>query len=331
MAKSSDDKNYDVAISFLARDEPTAKAVYDPLADGLKVFFFPRNQDELIGTDGLESMREPFFDSKVVVILFREPWGKTPWTRVEETAIKECCLNEGWDGLVFVQLDKNSTLPKWLPQTHVRFVIDDYGIEGLIGAIKARVQRRGGRIVPLDAMAVAKRVRRESEYLADRQRLTHDQRWITEIVQGSVRETADELVRLAKDLNASQGFDIKAGAQGMKCVLRSDYVSLLVNWKQSYANLVVDEPERKEHCYLLAAEFSGGISLPGEGIGWAFNPIHLAEHKFKVDVSETRELVWKEEGRAGRIAPQLLADRIMQIFLDLVSRADQGKVEKPNF
>jgi hypothetical protein len=32
-------------------------------------------------------MREPFFDSRVVAVLYREPWGTTPWTSIEETAI----------------------------------------------------------------------------------------------------------------------------------------------------------------------------------------------------------------------------------------------------
>jgi hypothetical protein len=45
---------YDVAISFLAGDTPTASALCEQLENsGLKVFFFPRNQEELAGTDGL--------------------------------------------------------------------------------------------------------------------------------------------------------------------------------------------------------------------------------------------------------------------------------------
>src|ERR1041384_970246 len=107
---------YDVAISFLSKDEAQATAIYEQLNQGLQVFFYPRNQEELAGTDGMESMRKPFLDeSRVVVVLYREPWGKTPWTRVEETAIKEGCLQHGWERLLFIILDKTSALPKWLP------------------------------------------------------------------------------------------------------------------------------------------------------------------------------------------------------------------------
>ena len=50
---------YDVAISFLSKDEPTAAALRDRLSECLSVFFYPRNQEQLAGTDGLETMRPP--------------------------------------------------------------------------------------------------------------------------------------------------------------------------------------------------------------------------------------------------------------------------------
>src|SRR5215472_12360505 len=81
---------YDVAISFLVRDEDTARSIHDDLkAAGLKVFFFPHKQEELAGTNGMETMRAPFMDARVNVVLFRKPWGETPWTRVEDGAISE--------------------------------------------------------------------------------------------------------------------------------------------------------------------------------------------------------------------------------------------------
>ena len=117
-------EGYDVAISFLARDEPTAAELYSKLSDGLNVFFFPRNQEDLAGSDGLESMRTPFLTARVLVVLYRPPWGETPWTRVEQTAIAERCLNDGWDHLLFVVLDSTSAVPKWVPNTRVALGLD---------------------------------------------------------------------------------------------------------------------------------------------------------------------------------------------------------------
>src|SRR5260221_6511073 len=116
----ADEPKYDVSISFLSQDEPTAAAVHDDLSKGLEVFFYPRNQEELAGTDGLDSMRHPSLDdSRVAVVLYRERWGTTPWTRVEETAIKDRCFKHGWHSLFFMALDNAATFPTWLPHTHV--------------------------------------------------------------------------------------------------------------------------------------------------------------------------------------------------------------------
>ena len=67
---SIENPKYDVAISFLTKDGSVAAALNEKLSEGLSVFFFPRRQEELAGTDGLESMRQPFLeDSRVMVVL----------------------------------------------------------------------------------------------------------------------------------------------------------------------------------------------------------------------------------------------------------------------
>src|SRR5271170_7176358 len=142
---STDNPKYDVAISFLVKDEPTAAALYRDLSRTLNVFFFPHKQEDLAGTDGMESMRTPFLeDSRVMVVLYREQWGKTRWTAIEEAAVKEACFNGDWKRLFFVALDRTAKLPKWLPEYHVRYNWDDFGLDQAVGAIKARVLENGG-------------------------------------------------------------------------------------------------------------------------------------------------------------------------------------------
>lgn len=64
---------YDVAVSFLAADESIAAELNRQLSETLSVFFFPKRQAELAGTDGMESMRRPFYeDSRLMFLLFRE-------------------------------------------------------------------------------------------------------------------------------------------------------------------------------------------------------------------------------------------------------------------
>jgi hypothetical protein len=53
----------------------------------------------------------------------------------------------------------------------------------------------------------------------------------------------------------------------------------------------------------------------------------LKEYRIKVGVNESRELVWLD-GEA-QIEPERLADHIVMILMNLISRANEGKVEKP--
>ena len=199
---------YDVAISFLSIDEPSAAALYGRLSDGLKVFFYPRSQEELAGTDGLESMRTPFLSgSRIVVVLYREPWGKTPWTRVEQTAIQEGCLNHGWHRLFFLVLDRMSAIPVWLPQNHVRFNFEEFGLEQAVGAIKARVQESGGIIEPMTALKRAAIYEEEARYAEDRKSIGSFEGMAT--VRQKVSEVLIEIQRLTEQINASGNAQIQ--------------------------------------------------------------------------------------------------------------------------
>jgi hypothetical protein len=319
----SGDTKYDVALSFLAEDERTARAIADKLeASGFNVFFFPRNQEELAGTNGMETMRDPFFQSRVNIVLFREPWGHTPWTRVEQTAITERCLEKGWDSLMFVQLDSTSVLPKWLPKTHVRFALELYGIEQLVGAIKSRVQEQGGVVAPPTAVSEAKRVSHEARYLRDREALMRDRRWIETVIHQSLRDTFRRLEELGSQANKEHGFGIVIGSQDYQnCIMRAGHISVGVIWRQPIYNSVLSDEHGE--CYLRVAEFSGAIAIPGRNeMVWQQAEL-LKEHRFKPDVSETRDLIWIT-GKGERTSSDKLADRIVMILLDLISRMNRG-------
>ena len=256
---------YDVAISFLARDEQLARAFADKLREGLNVFFFPRNQEQLASTNGLVSMREPFLGARVVVVLYREPWGQTDWTRVEETAITDRCLKRGWQSLVFVQLDDASKIPHWLPDTHIRFKLKAYGIEEAVGAIKLRVQEQGGTIEPPNALARAARVQREGEFLAERQRLFGDSTFIGH-VHSSVGQALSGVVDLVREGGKDMQPIIYAGVKDRHCVMTDERVSVAAFWQQGIFNRVGQE------AFFIIREFRGAVAVPGAGRQYFFRP-----------------------------------------------------------
>ena len=112
---SAKDYKYDVAFSFLAEDEELATKINDLIYDRVKTFIYSRRQDELAGTDGEQTFNLVFgTEARTVFVLYRKGWGETPWTRIEETAIRNRAFEEGYDFVLFAPMDKPTTVPKWL-------------------------------------------------------------------------------------------------------------------------------------------------------------------------------------------------------------------------
>ena len=318
---------YDVAISFLSRDEPIATAIYQKLTEGLEVFFFPRSQEELAGTDGLESMRKPFFDdSRVTVVLYREPWGKTPWTQVEETAIKEGCLQHGWQRLFFVVLDRASALPRWLPQHHVRFNYADFGLEQAVGAIKARVQENGGQHRPLTAIKRAELFEAEKLFLLDKSRMSSVEGMKT--IVSKVGDLFRHVEKRCADINAQGFLQVRCGKNFQErnaiqsCGMTDGQVGLMVTWQQRWCNTL-------DGSSLIVREFNGGLILPneeGQRI-YLMPPERLNETKYSPDLSFAREYGWRQDGFPEFLSSSALAERCVIEFLDLASRYARGEIK----
>ncbi len=138
--------NYDVAFSFLAEDETLAEQLNDLLQGRLTTFLYSKRQGELAGTDGEQSFNAVFSEQArlVVVVLYRPRWGQTPWTRIEETAIRNRAYDEGYDFVKFIPLEEPATVPKWLPRTQLWIGLPRWGLAGAASVIEARVQELGG-------------------------------------------------------------------------------------------------------------------------------------------------------------------------------------------
>jgi hypothetical protein len=154
-----EDSEYDIAISFCYEDEDLAIELRDAL-EGLNVFVYSKAQEELAGTDGLQSFIDTFkHSSRTIVLLHRDKWGTTKWTRVEENAIKDWCLDGHWDGLFVVRTAHSTSLPRWIPSTHLYFDVNEFPFEQLVGAIKARAKERGSDLQPETVAEKGKRSR----------------------------------------------------------------------------------------------------------------------------------------------------------------------------
>lgn len=136
---------YDVAFSFVAEDEPLATQLADQFEGRLEVFLYSRRQEQLAGTDGEKTFNEVFSkQARLVVVLYRDGWGQTPWTRIEETAIRNRAFDAGCDFVIFIPLDEKPAVPKWLPRTQLWVGLSRWGVSGAASVIDARFQELGG-------------------------------------------------------------------------------------------------------------------------------------------------------------------------------------------
>ena len=99
----------------------------------------------LAGTDGEETFNAVYGrKARSVVVFCRKNWGETPFTRVEQTAIRNRAFNEGYDFTLFVPTDKPPTVPPWLPKTRLWFGLERFGVKGLAAVVESRIQALGG-------------------------------------------------------------------------------------------------------------------------------------------------------------------------------------------
>lgn len=313
---------YDVAISFLVEDLSLAQALFDRLREGLHVFFFPHNQEELAGTDGLESMRQPFLhESRVNLVLYRERWGNTPWTRVEATAIKEACLDKGWDGLFFFMADPASLPPQWLPRTHIRFNYGDFTLEEAVGAIKARVQEQGGHYTPLTPLKKAELLAAEDLYRFDKSQM-RSQDGINAILR-KVGEFLSEVERQCAVVNAHGHLEIEYERNSSACILRCKNVGMIVAWQQQYSNSLEDSA-------LSIDEYHGRLLFNREltGVIQIQRPERIKNAKYEPELSRAREYGWTQAGNSAEfISSKSLAERCILQFMELIDCAAKGELE----
>lgn len=154
---------YEVAFSFLQEDEALAYQIKDNIHDRYSAFIYSQHQKELVGKDGTESFRQVFEEkARIVVVLYRENWGTTFWTRVEEEAIKRRAYEESADFTIFVSLDGKK--PTWLSKTQIWYDFDRFGIKPLAAIIEKRIVEYGGHIREESIIDQATRQKRKISY-----------------------------------------------------------------------------------------------------------------------------------------------------------------------
>jgi hypothetical protein len=298
----ADEFQYDVAFSFVKDDEALATRLSELLAPRVKVFLYSRRQEVIAGTDGELTFNRVFSaDSRTVAVLYRSTWGTTPWTRIEETAIRNRAYDDGYDFVLFIPVEKSVAVPAWLPKTRIWIGLDRWGIEGAASVIEARIQEAGG--VPHEE-TVADRAA-----AVDRERILKKARNDFEFSQAAVNSARAEVVELLKRLKeacikvseTSTSFQLEfaLGDSGLAAEVRASRYKLFVSWIQQWANIL----EHSE-LYVRLQRFDS-----------PFNGTDVRERHFHFTLLSQDVTAWSERSGGKSFSTAKLVEEVLDLLL----------------
>ena len=310
---------YDVAFSFVAKDEGLATQLADQFEGRLRVFLYSRKQEQLAGTDGEKSFNEVFAkQSRLVVVLYRDEWGQSPWTRIEETAIRNRAFDEGYGFVTFIPLDENPNVPKWLPRAQLWVGLKRWGIAGAASVIDARIQELGGD--PTDETLEHRAARAERAITFAKTRATYlgseagvrGANIAFEAVCEAIRASIPSIQAAAPSLAISEKHENR------QLVLLSSGPALLLAWRSKYSNTLSESA-------LEVSLWNGHPPFPGIQFWERRSPI--MEITLHADLAPSEKPAWtiQSSGGAKTMEGAVAAEYILNWWLKnaLKHRAQQ--------
>jgi hypothetical protein len=243
-------------------------------------------------------------------VFFRKEWGETPYTRIEQTAIRNRGYKEGYDFTVFIPTDKPPTIPAWLPKTRLYFGLERFGLDGAAAVVENRIQELGGepriesvtdraaRLERANTLAVAKKRFRESEAGVRAAREAFDS--LTNTLQELITQIAAENASLA-NLQLRKVHD--------NWLVSGVSLCMVVNWWCHFRNSLDDSG-------LTARVYKGVPRIPGLVHHWE-EPQLLRELTFDYQLLTADNQGYAERTSESRSlsAPEL-AEHLLRIYLD---------------
>lgn len=304
---------YDVAFSFLSGDEPVATQLNDLLQDRLSTFLYSKRQGEIAGTDGEKNFNSVFGEkSRLVVVLYRVGWGETPWTRIEETAIRNRAYDEGYGFVIFIPLDDSPSVPKWLPRTQLWVGLKRWGPEGAAPVIEARVQELGGEPHEETVLDRAARLERSFQFAANRKQFLN-----SDVGVRAANADFDSLhiaiEQLATEVSATaSSISLRVKTASRQIVILGLGLGLSVDWVYHYGNSLDDAK-------LNVVLWNGHPPFPG--VSFYEQPKKGRTITFIFDLLAEGHSCWVSDGKTYSTTD--LASFILKYFMEQAEAASK--------
>jgi hypothetical protein len=313
MVLEQDGFKYDIAISFLGNDLSLAEQLATLLRDRMSVFLFTERQGEIAGSDGLNTLSLVFGgQARLVVILYRPGWGETPWTRVEETAIKNRGLQKGWDFILLIPLDQNPTVPPWIPRPQIWLSYTQYGLPTAVPVLERKLEEAGGVAMPVTAQSRAAEFKRHAEWKEKAAALRRSQEGV-DAAKTHIAALFEEL-RSALAQGGGPQFARKTpiAARMWSDLPDGEGSTVTVRWSVQWGNSL-------DHSRLRVRLWQGYAPAAGEDLMTFEEPVELQSHEIDFVYAESGSWMWQHRDTKRTYDTGQLAAFCIGLLLDHIT------------
>lgn len=295
---------YDIAISFLQEDEQLALNLLAELKSQFDVFIYSKRQDKLAGTDGQNTFTDIFSKkSRAVLVLYRENWGKTKWTRVEETAIKTRWFNDGHDFLLLIPIEESKP-PKWFPEVMIYYDYKTFGFKGLPPVIYSHLKRNGAKEKEISLNSKIERIEREKKFIKELNEYllssSADQEFKIQI-----QRIFDFLEKKCKEINSNfETMRFEVIKSGNKSMVRHNDFELNFTHRTNF----ISTQKTSDIIFQLFKGYHVGYLSPDE------KPSLLREENFLMSKDRIGNIIWKSEYGEHYLTEELVEKKLEEII-----------------
>lgn len=303
---------FDVALSCLTRDVPIANALWHALSPHIGVFVHEYGQGE-VAPGSVCSPAVFLTESRLNVILFRDGYGDTPWTRAELAAIQERARRDGSDSLLVVLLSSECTPPVWHPTNRIHSSLADDGIPGIAALVLVRAHEVGARDPNETTIPLVARPADISRF-SDRGSWSGGSRADVELIEDEVKYILDrvesDFARIAAySADRPPDFERKPG----EIIVNLDGKALWVRWDPAHSAILTGSELRiLFYDGTLAIRHQAADGFPAKMITvWAFEPTFASRNS----------RVWLRHDEKELMSSPNVADAVISRLLQMARRA----------
>jgi len=306
---------YDIAISYLTENEELASAIYTELGETFNIFIYTQHQEKIAGENGVEKFRQVFINkTNLIIVLYKNGWGKTEWTSTEEKAIIDFGLKNHWKGILLVNLDGSKT-PEWYPNSEIYLDYERYGFDGLIGIIRLRAEERGSQTRTITAVDRAQILEIKRNLQNKKKEIIESEKGV-KLALNEVNSLFEEIDRICNNIKSETTVNFEFKREDENNYILNGYkqsdeegslgFQVKVEWYKKYGNSL-----NESKLTLLKVDLGKII--------YREQPKIKEKVLFDFDLNNSMKPVWRNNHNNKLISTSELAEEIVKMIIDFKS------------